>query len=457
MVSRRSLPARRWLARGVVALTVALLVGAATVATATADRRTAGPGTVRQNATGETVVSVQGFHFEGVANPKKPARVVGAAPNATTAWTYDGASRGAVWFYDVDPLPDGHLLVTQTVPGDTLVYELDPESGRRVWQQRLDAEDTHDVDLINGDELLVANMRNYDPGDGVNHDRLYVYNLTTDRITWQWQFHDHFPASGGGDYRDDWTHVNDVDKIADGEFLVSVRNFDQVIVVNRSSKRIDMRLGRDGDHSILYEQHNPDYLVSDAGNPTMLVADSENDRVVEYARENGTWNRTWQLTGNLNWPRDADRLPNGNTLITDTLNQRVIEVTPRGRVVWEYYAAWAPYDAERRWYGGGSRGPTMADANVTGSYRVHGGAGEGPIAHETVGGWLQRTGLEWLGARYSHVVPFVRPVWIPSWAFAGYLLAALSLVGWGLLELAVNRRRVVAALARLRERVRTTG
>ena len=32
----------------------------------------------------------------------------------------------------------------------------------------------------------------------------------------------------------------------------------------------------------------------------------------------------------------ADRLPNGNTLITDTINARAIEVTPEGEIVWEF-------------------------------------------------------------------------------------------------------------------------
>ena len=52
----------------------------------------------------------------------------------------------------------------------------------------------------------------------------------------------------------------DVDKVGDGEYLVSLRNFDQAIVVNRSTDAIDMRLGSDDDYAILDEQHNPDYL-----------------------------------------------------------------------------------------------------------------------------------------------------------------------------------------------------
>lgn len=37
------------------------------------------------------------------------------------------------------------------------------------------------------------------------------------------------------------------------------------------------------------------------------------------------------------WGGDADRLPNGNTLITDTVNGRILEVTPEGEKVWEVF------------------------------------------------------------------------------------------------------------------------
>ncbi|WP_136717549.1 aryl-sulfate sulfotransferase [Halorientalis salina] len=444
------LPPRRWVVRGVLACVVLLVVGSATAATVEYEPATLGSGTVDSAATNQTIVSVQGFHFQGVGNRKKPARLVSAGPDGGTDWVYNGSGRNTTWFYDVDPLPDGNLLVTSTVPGDTVVYELDRETREVVWSERFDAEDTHDVDLINGDELLVANMRNYDAEAGVNDDRIFVYNRTRGEIVWEWTVRNHYPRTAGGDYTNDWTHVNDVDKVDDGQYLVSLRNFDQVVVVNRSTKAIDMRLGSDGDHDTLYEQHNPDYLESANGTPTLLVADSENDRVVEYARRDGEWELTWELSGAFEWPRDADRLPNGNTLVTDTLNHRVVEVTPRGRVVWETYAPWAPYDAERLGTGPGSNGPTIADMNESGAYNISGGS---VTDESSVGAWLQRQGLTDLGERYGHVVPFVRPVWMPSWAFAGYVAAALLLLGWGLGELLVQRRRVRRLLGRLRERV----
>jgi hypothetical protein len=169
-----------------------------------------GTGNVSTPAHGQTLVSVQGFHFQGYGNKKKPAHLLGVGPRGTVQWRHGGPSSDTNWFYDVDPLPEGTVLVTATVPGDTIVYEYDPETRDVLWRQRFDAKDTHDVDLINGDELLVANMRNYNASsDAVSNDRVFVYDLSRDEVVWSWFFKNHYDAEASGD----WTHVNDVDKV----------------------------------------------------------------------------------------------------------------------------------------------------------------------------------------------------------------------------------------------------
>ncbi|MFC7193613.1 aryl-sulfate sulfotransferase [Halosimplex aquaticum] len=271
-------------------------------------------GTIDEPANGTTVIAVQGFKGRGQNSSKKPARLVGVGPEGDLKWHYEPKD-DVTWFYDVDPLDDGTLLVTGVTRDGTTVFKYDPATNSRVWTERLDAHDTHDVDLINGDELLVANMRNYNETTGVNDDRLYVYNRTTESVVWEYRFERIYDRGDGGDYTGDWTHVNDVDKIGEGRYLASPRNMDEVVVINRSTKDVELSLGSPDDHSVMYEQHNPQYLESESGVPTILVADSENDRVVEYELRNGsgrnaTWERTWNLgaDGNLNWPRDADRL-----------------------------------------------------------------------------------------------------------------------------------------------------
>jgi hypothetical protein len=438
-------------------LVVALLTPAAASALTydPDDETTLTRGTIASPANGTTIISVQGYTFRGDTNPKKPARVISVGPRGETRWTH---SEAGAWFFDVDPLPNGNLLVSSPRDGATVVFELDPENQTRVWEKRFEIEDTHDVDRLSEDELVVSNMREWDEKNGTSDDRIFVYNLTTDEITWEWYYRNHFPADTDGGMDADWTHSNDVDPIGDGRLLLSPRNFDQAIVVDMETKNITYRLGSDDDYSILREQHNPDWMLSENGTPTILVADSGNNRVVEYAYENGEWVRTWSVGSNvLNWPRDADRLPNGNTLITDTLNHRVIEVTPTGEIVWEYYATWGPYDAERVAHGGSSSdGPTIRDMNASGTYEITGSAGLRAGSGERVGfaGRMRATfagtpleePMNEFATRWAHVTPWLRPVWMGGWDFVYAICAVLALLGWAGAELVVRRRRIAAGV-----------
>jgi hypothetical protein len=328
-------------------------------------------GTMEQAPNGSTLVTMQGIKFDGDQYVKKPAMLMSFGPNGEFEYAWNGSARGRFWAYDVDPLPNGTLLMASTEPGITVAQEINPQTGENAWIKRFDSDngdapgfhpqnitDAHDVDLVNGDELLIA-----DKGD--LHNRLVVYNRTQERVTWMWNFSDHpdlFPESGGGDYRTDWTHVNDVDKIGPGKYMASIRNFDQVIVVDRETKEVTMKLGEDDNYRFMNEQHNPQYLESEDGTPTILVADSLNDRVVEWQRTGEGWEMTWELVGGgLDEPRDADRLPNGNTLVVDRKGHRTMEVTPAGRAVWEVYTPWQPYDAERYEIGDEPGGPTSAE------------------------------------------------------------------------------------------------
>lgn len=455
---------RRSLVRGGVAVLIVVLLIPAAYSVVATDSVELGPGEVQQPAENETYVSVQGFHFAGYGKPKKPARLVAADEAATLEWHFDGDDVGAFWFYEVDILEGGNLFVTSTYPDGTIVFEFDPEDEEPLWTHRMPGViDTHNVDLLDDGRVLVANMREYD--GSVSHDRLYVEDLESGEKEWEWYFYDHFDNDTDGGFNPDWTHVNDVNVLDDEEryVLTSPRNFDQVVVVDRETDDIVMRLGEDGDYDTLFEQHNPDYLEREDGTPVFVVADSENDRIVEYERDCGQadprlgsetppedceWELVWEVDG-FNWPRDADRLPNGNTLVTDTLNHRVVEITPEGEVVWEFYAAWAPYNAERGENGG--NGPTMADHGTTGSYTVHGGGDEGPAAQYHVADAISDVGsytpftdtFDSVATRYAHVEPWFRPVGIGPWAFLSSVFALLIGLTWAVGEAVVNRDRIV--------------
>jgi hypothetical protein len=87
--------------------------------------------------------------------------------------------------------------------------------------------------------------------------------------------------------------------------------------------------------------HDPKILPS--GNLLIFenLAGEDRSRVVEY--ESITPREAWQYSGDEGHPffsktcGTAERLPNGNTLITESDGGRAFEVSPEGEIVWEFY------------------------------------------------------------------------------------------------------------------------
>jgi len=211
--------------------------------------------------------------------------------------------------------------------------------------------EVHDVEALPDGGFVFADM-----------DRERVVIVRDGEVRWQWNASSVYDAPADPTQRD-WLHINDVDRIDDGRFLVSVRNANQLLVLERRAEGAEVvevinaddggsddsctvrgRLSdtdgdgdvRCGDPEVFRAQHNPQWL----GPGAVLVADSENDRVVELHERGGEWRPVWVLTGadgrSFSWPRDADRLSNGNTLVTDSRGRRVVEVTESGETVWSY-------------------------------------------------------------------------------------------------------------------------
>jgi hypothetical protein len=61
----------------------------------------------------------------------------------------------------------------------------------------------------------------------------------------------------------------------------------------------------------------------------------------------------------MQWPRDADRLPNGHTLISDSNSGRILEINESGDIVWKITGV-SNYEAERLGTGDESSGGSSA-------------------------------------------------------------------------------------------------
>jgi hypothetical protein len=274
------------------------------------------------------------------------------------------------------PYPAGHGYLTERgtlfyngkIPSDTfigkapfgggVVLEAD-WNGRILWEVR-EPNHHHDGRLLkNGNVLLLCaaelpmeiarRVKGGRPGTEVNGKIWadYLMELTTDRRkVWEWRTWDHldpgeYPIPLIQNERSEWTHGNAIVELADGNLLVSFRNISTVVKIDRRSGAVVWKLGP----PIVSGQHAPaplpngNFLIFDNG-PTRLDHTFPFSRVIEVdpATNEIVWK--YQDANAQNFYSDrisnAQRLPNGNTLINEGMFGRFFEVTPAGEVVWEY-------------------------------------------------------------------------------------------------------------------------
>jgi len=175
----------------------------------------------------------------------------------------------------------------------------------------------------------------------------YLVEMTKDgRTVWEWRTWEHLdPAKDTiteiqGD-RSEWTHGNAIVELPNGDLLVSFREISTIIKIERRTGRIVWKLGAPP----LSGQHAPTPLPD--GN--ILIFDNGTHRLDEsfpFSRvievnplTNGiVWKYQEEIVSNFFSPRisNAQRLPNGNTLINEGWFGRFFEVTAEGAIVWEY-------------------------------------------------------------------------------------------------------------------------
>jgi hypothetical protein len=140
----------------------------------------------------------------------------------------------------------------------------------------------------------------------------------------------------------DVTHTNSIEVIEHdipnvapaGSILLSVRELSRVVILDPKLERVIWSWG-EGE---LQEQHHASLL--DNGN--ILVFDNgtrrKKSRVIELDPRAGKIVWTYSAPGFYTRLRGAaQKLPNGNVLATESDSGHVIEVTPKGRIVWEFW------------------------------------------------------------------------------------------------------------------------
>ncbi|MCT9095417.1 aryl-sulfate sulfotransferase [Haloarchaeobius sp. HME9146] len=337
-----------------------------------------------------TLIGLQGYADEG--------RVIEVSPDGEVVWEYDGpgdifdveaVNASTVQVATADTVPDSDCpepYASDETDGcvRNALQLVDRDTTDVVWEYAWYDVEKHEHELHDADRYVVDGEPRYVLVD-MGNDRVFAVDESGEKL-WQWNATDTYDRPDDMGPESDWTHMNDVDRIEPGVFQVSLRNFDTVVelhVADDGSVRVEPVIGPNqfaGAAGPLYEQHNPDRL----GDGSLLVADSEHDRIVEFDSDGQV---TWQAGGSglFDWPRDGDRLSNGHTLVTDSYNDRVVELDENGEVVWAVETGDLPYEADRVQ----PREPATADGSADGPSASEAELSSNIVAGSTVGSYLE--------------------------------------------------------------------
>jgi hypothetical protein len=155
-----------------------------------------------------------------------------------------------------------------------------------------------------------------------------------------------YPITSPSDSRSEWTHGNGIAELPDGDILLSFRNISTVVRINRLSGEIVWKLGAPplaGQHApeplpngnILLFDNGP-FRVDTGAQPFSRILEVNprtREIVWQYQDGTGPGSNHFFFSSRVS---NAQRLPNGNTLINEGLYGRFFEVTAEGDVVWEY-------------------------------------------------------------------------------------------------------------------------
>ena len=165
-------------------------------------------------------------------------------------------------------------------------------------------------------------------------------------IVWDWYAYEHLDFEQDQicplEHRIEWTHANSCMLTDNGDILFSARSLNMVCRIDKKTKKCIWKWG----YKELAHQHDPtllsngNILIFDNGEHKANFPKYSYSRVIEYNPEK---NRIeWEYKDDPPFAffssnqGGAQKLPNGNVLITDTMVGRIFEVTDKGEKVWEY-------------------------------------------------------------------------------------------------------------------------
>jgi hypothetical protein len=275
-----------------------------------------------------------------------------------------------VWYYQLPGaqsiqapkvLNNGNLLfVAQRAEnGRTLgtCYEMTWD-GKLGWQSRPDVVPHHDIGLgPDGGYLYMTWLWQPVGNEIYEGDGLELVDPASGRIMWSWSLFDHFPPAqwptpeakttkGLSGVGQDWSHANAAVWDPSRQMIwLSVRHFDALVGIRYPSGDVGVILGKRGigGEGLMSHQHAPE--IQEDG--TILLYDNGNGYTPPFTRVTrirfdepaGVAEIVYEWRDQPDFydfaVGDANRLANGNILVTAGISGRLIEVVPGRGIVWE--------------------------------------------------------------------------------------------------------------------------
>jgi len=198
----------------------------------------------------------------------------------------------------------------------------------------------------------------------------YVLEVTPDKKTvWEWHYYEHLDINRYCEMCNpgDWTHNNTIQPLPEnrhydagderfkpGNVLLSPRNLGFILIADKDTKEIVWEYsgtyagGLAGQHEPhMIEKGLPgegNIIVFDNGAPVNMKTMAHTGKSFVLEIDPATERLVWKYENGEEfysaYRSNVQRLPNGNTLICESMGQRLFEVTQEGEIVWEYALEW---------------------------------------------------------------------------------------------------------------------
>jgi outer membrane protein assembly factor BamB len=285
-------------------------------------------------------------HKKGITFGGRVTGLVELDWDGNVVWQYEPAESDGSLHHDFVRLPNGNTLVNAW---EMIPYEEVIAAGRRADQTTERGVATDVIYEINPGGKIVWKWSAWEHR-GTNSES----HLDVNHITYVLPEHE--------ENNPDWTHFNNVDYDPESDqLLVDSREFGELYIIDHKTGDILYRWGNPSAYGagdpptfstpgdqILFGPHNANWIkegLPGAGNilifnngwgrppisySSVIEMDPETGEIVwEYKSNSETGFASHHISG-------AQRLPNGNTFICSGNCGHLFEVTPEGKVVWEY-------------------------------------------------------------------------------------------------------------------------